>query len=432
VCALGILALQDLTQLLPFPLILIGNQSAAGFANDRYAEVFLAGQLDIPDLQQLARSPGSAWQPVKLRRRDGRDLVARARAVALADGVLLVFDEGGDPALMHENERLQQRITELEGRTATDALTGAWNRMHFERMVEVEIRRAMRLGRPVTMVLVDIDRFKRVNDLHGHLTGDHVLKQFVGRVQERLRADDALFRWGGDEFIVLAASVGYRGGAALAEGLRKTIADLPFATVGTITASLGVAEHMEGESAENWFLRTDQALYAAKEAGRNRIHVDRQGSSDLHPGRAGTGVLRLDWLEAYECGESTLDAQHRELFDLGNALMAAAIEQYSQPRRWRVALDSMLAHLAKHFQDEEVLLSQHGYHRLAEHQRVHADLLSRADELKVAVDDEEATLGHLVNFLVNDVIALHILKTDRDFHSLLRGESGAGADRIRS
>jgi len=431
VCALGVPALHQLIQQLPMPLVLFGNRSAIGLANDRFTEVFLAGQLDSPDLQQLARSPGGGWQPVKLRRRDGRNLVACARTVAVADSSLLVFDEGGGPVWMQENERLQQRIAELEGLTATDSLTGAWNRLHLERMVDVEISRARRSGQPVALVLLDIDRFKEVNDLHGHLTGDAVLKQFVGRARERLRDTDSLFRWGGDEFIILATTVGYRGGAVLAEGLRTAIADLPFAKVGPITASLGVTEHMEGESAESWFMRTDRALYAAKAAGRNRIHIDRQGSSDLYASRAGRSVLRLYWLEAYECGEPTIDAEHRELFDLGNALMAAAITQYSEPRLWRVTLDSMLMHLARHFQDEEQLLRQHGYDRLAEHQRVHADLLRRAGELNAAVEDGVATLGHLVNFLVNDVIALHILKIDKDFHSILRSESEAGADRFR-
>jgi diguanylate cyclase (GGDEF)-like protein/hemerythrin-like metal-binding protein len=428
--AINFPALHSLIQCLPLPLVLFGNRSGVSFANDRFADVFLSEQLDSPDLHRLAHSPGGAWQPVKLRRRDGRDLVACARAVAVADGVLLVFDEAAGEILIQENERLQERITELESLSATDPLTGTWNRVQLERMVDVEISRAMRSGQPVTLVLLDIDHFKRVNDVYGHLAGDAVLKEFVGRIRKRMRDTDSLFRWGGEEFVVLATSVGYRGGAALAEGLRRTIAAMPFAKVGSITASLGVTEYMEGESAERWFQRTDRALYAAKSAGRNRIHIDRQGSSDLHANRAGTGVLRLYWLEAYECGEPTIDAEHRELFDLANALIAAALDQHSEPGLWRPALDSMLAHLVEHFQAEEALLTRHDYRRLAEHQCAHAGLLSRADELKAAVERGEATLGHLVNFLVNDVIALHLLKIDRDFYQLLRSENG-GTDRQR-
>jgi hemerythrin len=143
-------------------------------------------------------------------------------------------------------------------------------------------------------------------------------------------------------------------------------------------------------------------------------------------------VLRLYWLESYECGEPTIDAEHRELFDLGNALIVAAIEQHSEPGLWRATLDSMLARLVQHFQAEEALLALHGYERLAEHQRAHAGLLRRADDLKAAVESGEATLGHLVNFLVNDVIALHMLKVDKDFYLPLPCEYDGGADRARS
>jgi hemerythrin-like metal-binding protein len=231
---------------------------------------------------------------------------------------------------------------------------------------------------------------------------------------------------------VLVTSVGYRGGAALAEGLRRTIAATPFVKVGPITASLGVTEYVEGESAQRWFERTDQALLAAKSAGRNRMLVDRQGNSDLHANRAGAGVLRLYWLEAYECGEPTIDAEHRALFDFGNALIAAALDPRSEPGSWRAALDSMLAHLLRHFQAEEALLTRRGYGRIAEHQRAHAGLLQRAEELRTAVEAGNATLGQLVNFIVNDVIALHVLRSDRDFYLLLRDEDGGRVDRAGS
>jgi hemerythrin len=210
----------------------------------------------------------------------------------------------------------------------------------------------------------------------------------------------------------------------LAESLRRTIEDLRFAEVGPITISIGVTEYNDGESAQSWFRRTDEALYAAKFAGRNRIHVDRQGSSDRHASRVGAGVFRLHWLEDYACGDPTIDAEHRELFDLGNALIDAVREQYSEPGLWRAALDSLLAHLARHFQSEEALMAQHGYGRLAVHRRAHAGLLRRADELRAAVDRGDATLNHLVNFLANDVVALHLLKMDRDFDLQLPGSNG--------
>jgi diguanylate cyclase (GGDEF)-like protein/hemerythrin-like metal-binding protein len=291
----------------------------------------------------------------------------------------------------------------------------------------VEMSRAARLGESVTLVLLDIDHFKRVNDVHGHLVGDAVLKEFVERIRKRMRATDSLFRWGGEEFIVLAIGVGYRGGAIMAESLRETIAAEPFATVGPITASLGVAEYREIETAESWFERTDQALYAAKAGGRNRVYVDQRGSSDLAGERPGLGVLRLTWQEAYECGEPTIDAEHRELFDLGNVLIAAALKRDAMPILWRAALDSLLTHVVRHFQDEEAVLARHGYERLPSHRRAHAALLRRAGELTASLDGDEAELGPLVNFLARDVIAEHLLKVDRDFYPLFRHDDGCSS-----
>jgi diguanylate cyclase len=415
--------LHSLIRHMPFPLVLFGPGADMGFANDRFAEVFLSGQLDSSELQGLARNPAGGWRTVTLRRRDGDDRRVRAQAIAVPYGVLVVIDDAAGQLSADEYHRLQQRIAELESLSATDRLTGAWNRVQLERIVNVEMSRAERMSQPVTLILLDIDHFKRVNDVHGHLVGDAVLKEFVGRIRGRIRATDSLFRWGGEEFVVLAVAIGYRGGAIMAENLREAIAAEPFALVGPITTSLGVAEYMEAEGAESWFQRTDRALYVAKSEGRNRAHVDRLGSSDLYADRSGVGVLRLEWLEAYESGEPTIDAQHRELFRLGNEFIAAAIKQDSGPALWRPALDSLLAHVVGHFHDEEGVLARHGYERLAEHQRAHAALLKRARELAVAVNDDEAALGRLVNFLAKDVIARHIFKVDRDFYPLFKREN---------
>ncbi len=423
-------ALQGLIRHLPFPLVLFGAGAETGFANDRFAEVFLPGQLDSPWLRALTHDAAGGWRSVALCRRDDRDARVRAQAVEVPAGVLIVIDDSTGQSAPEGYDRLQQRIEELENLSATDRLTGAWNRLQLERIVPMEMSRAERLGQPVTLILLDIDRFKLVNDVHGHLAGDAVLKEFVARIRARMRATDSLFRWGGEEFVLLAIAVGYRGAAVIAENLREVIAATPFGAVGPVTASLGVAEYMSGESAESWFQRADQVLYAAKGGGRDRVHVDRRGASDVAADRPGLGVLRLNWLEAYECGERTIDAQHRELFELANVLIAAAVAQDStlgSSRSTRAALDALLASVVRHFKDEEAILARHGYARLAEHQRAHAGLLERAGELAAGVDEDEGALGPLVDFLAKDVIARHLFKVDRDFYALFRKECGSGA-----
>ena len=118
-------ALHGLIRHLPFPLVLFGTGSDMGFANDRFAEVFLAGQLDGPELQRLTRQPGSRWQTVELRRRDGATQRARAQAIGVPYGVLVVIDDAPGQLSVEEHERLQQRIAELESLSATDRLTGS-------------------------------------------------------------------------------------------------------------------------------------------------------------------------------------------------------------------------------------------------------------------------------------------------------------------
>jgi len=250
--------------------------------------------------------------------------------------------------------------------------------------------------------------------------GDALLQAFVRRLRARVRVSDALFRWGGEEFAVLATGIGYRGGAVLAENLREAIADQPFATVGSITASVGVAEFLGCENAEAWFSRADQALYAAKHAGRNRVQVCREGISDRAPDQVHVGVLRLSWQEAYESGEPMIDAEHRQLFELGNVLIATAIKQGSASGSWpvQVALDSLLAHVARHFQHEEKVLAGRDYPGLIAHKEAHATLLRRAAELRAAIASDPQALGTLVNFIAQDLISQHIRKVDRLFFPL--------------
>jgi diguanylate cyclase (GGDEF)-like protein/hemerythrin-like metal-binding protein len=401
-------------------MVLFGHGRGSAYANERFAEVFVPDQLDRPEVRRLLRNPGAGWCALTLRRVDGDHRAARAQAVAVDQGVLVVIDDASGQVLPEAYTHLQRRIVELESLSATDSLTGTWNRAQLERTIHTEMSRAARSGQPVSLILLDIDHFKDVNDTHGHLAGDAVLTEFAGRIRGRMRETDSLFRWGGEEFVVLAVAVGYRGGAVLAESLRQTIAAEPFALAGPITASLGVSEYMIGESAESWLDRTDRALYAAKAGGRNRVHVDRKGTSDLDPDRSGIGLLHLNWREAYECGEPTIDNDHRELFRRGNALITATIKRDEWPALWPAALDALMVHLVQHFEAEEAVLARHNYAGLANHQREHAALLQRARELEGVVNQEDGALGILVNFIVRDVIARHFFKVDSSFYPLFK------------
>jgi len=176
-------------------------------------------------------------------------------------------------ALAAANQELQLVNAELSRIATTDALTGLWNRRLIEETLRAEMAEAQRYQQPLSMILFDIDNFKTVNDDLGHKAGDQVLIELAQRLQHNLRAADRLARWGGEEFMVLAPQCGAADGLALAEKLRALIASQPFAAVGKISASFGVAELSPDEDLDGWFKRADQALYQAKHAGRNRVEL---------------------------------------------------------------------------------------------------------------------------------------------------------------
>ena len=179
--------------------------------------------------------------------------------------------------LTEEINRREAAEAELRHLATTDPLTGANNRRHFFEMAERELNRAERYGRPLAIFLMDIDRFKSVNDTYGHSIGDDVIKAVVKIILENLRSQDVLGRIGGEEFAVLVPECPLEDAVLLADRLRQTIADTRIATPKgplSCTVSAGVADCGKLHSVKAALEAADGALYAAKEAGRNKIfHV---------------------------------------------------------------------------------------------------------------------------------------------------------------
>ncbi len=161
----------------------------------------------------------------------------------------------------------------LHGQATTDPLTGVSNRRHFEQVIQVQIGHARRHGEPLSLLIVDIDHFKSVNDRYGHQLGDLVIVSLVRLLRSRLRKADLLARWGGDEFLVMLPHTPAEVARQLAETLRVLISVHLFPGVNRLTASFGVAELQAQESAAALFARVDGVLYAAKSAGRNLVKL---------------------------------------------------------------------------------------------------------------------------------------------------------------
>lgn len=157
-----------------------------------------------------------------------------------------------------------------------DPLTGAYNRRTFHEIAEREMSRARRAGQPLSIILLDIDHFRAINDAHGHRTGDEVLARFADTLRAALRKEDMLVRYGGEEFLVMLPDVPGPGAVIVAGRLRRAVAAGPLEARGqrlAVTASFGVAARLdEGpESIDGLLARADAALALAKQRGRNRV-----------------------------------------------------------------------------------------------------------------------------------------------------------------
>ncbi|MCX7655234.1 MAG: diguanylate cyclase [Treponemataceae bacterium] len=172
-----------------------------------------------------------------------------------------------------KTEELRRANEELNRLAIIDRLTGLYNRFKLEEVLRIEYERAERYGRIFSIILFDIDHFKKVNDTFGHPVGDQLLQQFAKIVSKGVRNTDFCGRWGGEEFLVICPETPAQGARILAENLRTTIESLQFDQVKHKTASFGVTNYHPRESLEELLRRVDQALYKAKRQGRNRVVV---------------------------------------------------------------------------------------------------------------------------------------------------------------
>ena len=234
------------------------------FAQRAEAEQLLTDLLDASD---------DGGREVELRARDGELfwalLSARSVGFSTLDTVMIGFtDLTAQKAVEHQLRYLAQR----------DPLTQAYNRHHFWQLASTEMARVKRYRRPLSLAMIDADHFKRINDEYGHHVGDLVLRLLVDTCQDGLRKNDVLARYGGEEFIVLLPETPVDGAQAVVERLRERIASTPLTLEDgrevAVTVSVGLAGLSNYEEEFQALLkRADEALYAAKRAGRNCVHV---------------------------------------------------------------------------------------------------------------------------------------------------------------
>lgn len=231
------------------------------------------GLLTIGDRQARTRTlRGRAWRVTS-----GVRVLAEydiAELERLADVMIALNQDAtvSQRALAQSNMSLTRRQGQLVEESKTDALTGVGNRRRLEEALTVEVSRVRRGAGMLSVIMADIDHFKRVNDVYGHGTGDRVLEHLGALLRTGTRATDTVARFGGEEFVVLMPHTNLAEAMVKAEQLRVALAAQVIAPLTeVVTSSFGVAELVGGEDGPSLLKRVDAALYRAKEAGRNRV-----------------------------------------------------------------------------------------------------------------------------------------------------------------
>ena len=188
----------------------------------------------------------------------------------------VVDDEGRTThyiAIQRDVTAQVRQVRRLKRLAEIDGLTRLFAREAGEAALGDEVKRARDEDAPLSVILLDIDHFKRINDDHGHAAGDQVLERIASVIEARIRGQDIAVRWGGEEFVVVLRDTALEGAERVAEALREMIASTSFQYEIDVTISAGVAELGEGESKEALIERADEAMYAAKSAGRDRVEL---------------------------------------------------------------------------------------------------------------------------------------------------------------
>lgn len=300
----------------------------------------------------------------------------------------------------------------LEKEFTCDPLTGACNRKFFEHEANRLVHDFTTRGTISSLLMVDIDHFKNVNDKYGHPVGDLVLTSFVQILSSNCRTSDTAARVGGEEFAVLLPSTGSTGAFAVAEKMREAVQAFEFEGVGHITASFGIAELMPEDDLQRWYTRADTALYLAKNNGRN-LTV----SSDMLY-RADERIEILPWQSEYESGNDLLDKEHKALLLAGEKLLQAFYRNDKEEETRR--LQKLFRLLSDHFTSEEKILHDAGYLDLVKHREIHKALLLNAQFWKTLQKQGRIQSPAFYGFLINKVIGDHLINDDAKFFPLFR------------
>jgi len=309
-------------------------------------------------------------------------------------------------------KEIEEKLIEISN---TDTLTGLKNRHFFDELVKTEIERSNRYNTPLSLIMMDLDRFKRINDTYGHPTGDEVLKKTAATIQSMLRESDVAARVGGEEFMILLPRTDIKKACEIAEKMRKMIENKIHPVAGKVTASFGVAEKGADESADSIFRYVDEALYQAKERGRNGVVRYESTTTKNLP----MASVHFEWSSDLESGDKILDEQHKALLDIANSLIFMAFSKI-EIKETGTQIDNLIQHIIDHFEYEEQLQMDIGYPDYKQHVRIHKELGDKVLTIKNEYEDRTLKPSEVFSFILDEMVVGHILGEDVKFFPYIK------------
>jgi diguanylate cyclase (GGDEF)-like protein/hemerythrin-like metal-binding protein len=308
---------------------------------------------------------------------------------------------------------IEQKNVELSELALVDNLTNLSNRHYFDHDIEFLIATTIRNKSKLTLLMIDLDRFKLVNDTFGHLVGDSVLKQTAQILKNSVRATDRVYRWGGEEFIIITPETSNSQATHVAEKICQNFREAKFDVIGSITVSVGLASYDENESTKDWINRADLALYQAKQTGRDKW------VAWLDDEQLPSHFSRFIWTEEFVSGNAEVDNDHKLLAEYVNHLHDLIVNQYPIDTI-RDHIFKMNHHIQNHFTHEEAIIKKLGYVDYLEHRAIHQRILSEYEIIVKKAINGDISLGAIMSYLVEKVLLGHILHDDKQFFDLIK------------
>lgn len=315
----------------------------------------------------------------------------------------------------------QKSDYQLKMAATMDPLTGVFNRRAFNANAKSLLSLAVRNNSNVSILMLDLDNFKSINDKHGHSSGDLVLVSFAKAIKKIIRPHDVFGRLGGEEFC-LTLICQEEDAIVIAERIRIITESQKVQAKEAITYTVSIGAYSaipcSDDDLETMISKADDYLYQAKESGRNRVCAgpgSQQRVDNKH-------FLQLIWNKGYNSGETVIDRQHRALFEKANILISTFFSNASKMDVEK-QVSSLIELTRDHFLYEENLLKTRGYPELSEHKKEHDELLAAAESLSGCFHNEEADFNDVLKYITQNLVSLHIIRSDTQFFPWLQRHS---------